>query len=91
MMVFMALYPPCIATLLVVLSESGSLWWMILTLLYPLLLGLLFAILIFTGGSVLGLTGVQAMAVFYVSMLVVAFLVSRISDPEEKKILNEGR
>ncbi|MFP4483165.1 MAG: nucleoside recognition domain-containing protein, partial [Thermovirgaceae bacterium] len=91
MMVFMALYPPCIATLLVVLSESGSLRWMLLTLFYPLLLGLFFSILIFTGGSMLGLTGLQAMIAFYLVMLGTAVVLSQVKTPEEKKLLTERR
>jgi ferrous iron transport protein B len=91
MMVFMALYPPCIATLLVVLSESGSLRWMLLTLFYPILLGLFFSILIFTGGSLLGLTGLQAMVAFYLIMLGTAAVLSQVKTPEEKKLLTERR
>jgi ferrous iron transport protein B len=64
---------------------------MLLTLFYPILLGLFFSILIFTGGSLLGLTGLQAMVAFYLIMLGTAAELSQVKTPEEKKLLTERR
>jgi len=70
MMLFMALYPPCVATLLMIKLQAG--WrWMLFTTAYPILLGLLVAILVFSGGSLLGLSGLGAMIALYVAMIVV--------------------
>jgi ferrous iron transport protein B len=73
-MLFMAMYPPCIPTLLMVRLETGSTKWMLFTAFYPIVLGLAIAILVFTGGSLLGLTGFQAMIGFYILALI--FLVA---------------
>jgi ferrous iron transport protein B len=68
------MYPPCIPTLLMVRLETGSTKWMLFTAFYPIVLGLAIAILVFTGGSLLGLTGFQAMIGFYILALI--FLVA---------------
>jgi len=65
LMLFMVLYPPCIATTVMVKIQSGSVKWMLFSMIYPMVLGLAAAVLVFTGGSALGLTGLQAMFAFY--------------------------
>jgi ferrous iron transport protein B len=72
-MLFMAMYPPCIPTLLMVRLETGSTKWMLFATFYPIVLGLILSILVFTGGSLLGLSGLQAMISFYI--LALLFLV----------------
>lgn len=72
MMLFMAMYPPCISTLLMIQVEAG-IKWMLLALIYPIILGAGIAVLIFTGGNLLGLTGLQAMIAFYI--LAIVFMV----------------
>ena len=71
---FMAMYPPCIATLLMVRVETGSTKWMLFTAFYPIVLGFIISIFVFTGGNLLGLSGLQVMILFYV--LAIFFLVS---------------
>lgn len=71
LMMFMVLYPPCLATTIAVKIQSGSVKWMLFAMGYPMVLGLAAASLIFTGGSVLGLSGLQAMAAFYLLALVI--------------------
>ncbi len=65
LMLFMVLYPPCIATTIMVKIQSGSYGWMFFSVIYPIILGILVATMVFTGGRVLGLSGLQAMFVFY--------------------------
>jgi ferrous iron transport protein B len=64
-MLFMAMYPPCIPTMLMVRLETGSTKWMLFATLYPIVLGLIIAILVFTGANYIGLSGLQAMFAFY--------------------------
>jgi ferrous iron transport protein B len=71
LILFMTMYPPCIPTLLMVRLESGSTKWALFATLYPIVLGSLFAVLVFTGGNLLGLSGMQAMVVFYLCALAV--------------------
>lgn len=72
LMIFMALYPPCIATLLMVKVEAGGWKWALLALCYPIVLGLGLSSLVFTGGRLLGFSGIQAMFAFYALAIVVA-------------------
>jgi len=65
LMLFMVLYPPCLATAIAVKLQTGSIKWMVFAMSYPMVLGLGVAVLIFTGGSLLGLSGLQAMIAFY--------------------------
>ncbi|MBW1739320.1 MAG: ferrous iron transport protein B, partial [Deltaproteobacteria bacterium] len=82
-MLFMAMYPPCIPTLLMVRLETGSTKWMLFATFYPIVLGLIISILVFTGGSLLGLSGMQAMITFYVLALIFLVLMGFIKrEPE---------
>jgi ferrous iron transport protein B len=65
LMLFMALYPPCMATTMVVKVQSGSWKWMTFSLVYMMGLGALVATLVYSGGTALGLCGEEAMAWFY--------------------------
>jgi ferrous iron transport protein B len=69
-MLFMAMYPPCIPTLLMVRVETGSTKWMLFACFYPIVLGLMISILVFTGGSLIGLSGLKAMIAFYILALI---------------------
>ncbi|MBW2095216.1 MAG: ferrous iron transporter B, partial [Deltaproteobacteria bacterium] len=82
-MLFMAMYPPCIPTLLMVRLETGSTKWMLFAAFYPIVLGIIIAILVFTGGSLLGLSGLQAMAAFYILALILLVLMGLIKKEPE--------
>ena len=65
-MVFFALYPPCLATTIMIKVQTGSYKWMAFSILFPTTLGFIVASAIFTGGNALNLNGIQMMGVFYV-------------------------
>jgi len=69
-MLFMAMYPPCIPTLMMIHLETASTKWMLFATFYPIVLGIIISILVFTGGNFLGLSGFQAMITFYVLALI---------------------
>ncbi len=81
LMLFMALYPPCMATTMVVKVQSGSWKWMLFSLVYMMTLGAVVATVVFSGGSTLGLTGTQAMAWFY-GLAVAALVVTGLIKPQ---------
>lgn len=83
LMMFMVLYPPCLATSIAVKLQSGSVKWMLFAMIYPMILGIIVATLIFTGGSALGLTGLQAMVAFYVLALVITIIMGFIKPKSE--------
>jgi ferrous iron transport protein B len=74
LMLFMVLYPPCIATAIAVKTQTGSVRWMFFSLGYPMLLGFASAVLVFSLGKALVLSGIQAMALFYGLALVLTLL-----------------
>jgi len=65
LMLFMVLYPPCVATSIMVKIQTGQIRWMVFSMLFPIVLGTAVATLIFSGGTALGLNGLQAMIAFY--------------------------
>lgn len=71
-MVFFALYPPCLATTIMIKVQTGSYKWMMFSILFPTTLGFIIASLIYTGGSTVGLNGIQMMGVFYVAVILLA-------------------
>ncbi len=84
LMLFMALYPPCLAASMMLRQQTGTTGWMLFSIVFQMTIGLAIATLVFSGGTYLGLTGVQAMWTFYAIcvFLVVAlgFIPNRVSD-----------
>ena len=85
LMLFMALYPQCVPTSIMVRHQSNSTKWMLFSIGYQNLLGLFVASLVFTGGTVLGLTGFEAMWAFYALCVVTTLIMAMIPTPEEKE------
>ena len=75
LMLFMALYPPCLPAAMMVKLQTGSFAWMGFSIVFPAFLALAIASGLFTLGSVLGLTGMEAMAGFYLVALLVTVTV----------------
>ncbi|MEA1995630.1 MAG: ferrous iron transport protein B [Campylobacterota bacterium] len=86
---FMAMYPPCIPTFVMMKLETGSWKWMLFGITYPIILGSVIAVLVFSGGNLLGLTGLQTMIVFYALAVVFMILMGFIKFKPESLI--EGR
>jgi len=84
MIIFMALYPPCLAALITISAEAGF-KWMLFAFAYPTLLGFFFAFLLFTGGGLLGLSGMQAMLTLYLFLFVAMIGVGFVK-PKQKKV-----
>jgi ferrous iron transport protein B len=63
--------------------ETGSTKWMLFATFYPMVLGISLAILVFTGGNLLGLSGMQTMIAFYILMLSLLILMGFIKSKPE--------
>lgn len=76
LMLFFALYPPCLATVIMVRVQTDSYRWMGFSIVFPTLLGLGVASAVFTAGRALNLSGLQAMTAIYLlglgALLIVA-------------------
>ncbi|CAK7035338.1 MAG: GTPase Der [Desulfovibrio sp.] len=80
LMLFMALYPPCVPTSVMVRMQSNSTGWMLFSIFYQTFLGLGVATLVFSGGSALGLSGWQAMWAFYALCVAATIIMGMIPD-----------
>ncbi|MFP4515898.1 MAG: ferrous iron transport protein B [Desulfovibrionales bacterium] len=81
LIIFFALYPPCLATTIMVKVQTGSYKWMLFSIAFPTVMGLAVASAVFTGGTILGLSGLGAMIGFYLTALVTAVLLAFVPDP----------
>ncbi len=87
LMLFMSLYPPCLPASMMVRGQTGSTKWMIFSILFQMTIGLTVATFVFSGGTWLGLSGVEAMWTFYAICLglvvILGFLPSQIAEKEQ--------
>jgi ferrous iron transport protein B len=65
MILFFALYPPCLATTVMVRMQTGSYKWMAFSIIFPTILGLVVSSLVFTIGTALQTRAIVAMSVVY--------------------------
>jgi len=90
LMLFMALYPPCVPTSIMVRHQSNSTKWMLFSIVYQTLLGLFVASLVFTGGMAFGLTGFQTMWAFYGLCVAATLIMGFVPTPEEKEAVSSA-
>lgn len=81
--IFMALTPPCIATMIMIRVQTNSYKWMFFAIFYPMILGIIAATFVFQVGFHLNLTGIQSMVYFYIFTIALTFILSLI--PNLKK------
>jgi ferrous iron transport protein B len=79
LLLMMALFPPCVATMITLKIQSGSVKMMLISFGYQSLLGFTVASSVFTISSILGLTGLQAMFGFWFFALALAIIVGSIN------------
>ncbi|MGI6657248.1 MAG: ferrous iron transport protein B [Desulfobulbus sp.] len=84
--VFFAMYPPCLATTIMIKVQTGSYKWMLFSFLFPTTLGFLVAVFIFTGGSILGLSGIQMMGVFYALVVLLTVGTGLVQSQKNRKV-----
>ncbi len=96
--IFMLLTPPCIATMIVVKMQTNSYKWMMFAIFFPVFLGITLASFVFTLGSSLGWSGVEAMTYFYFTIVSIALAIGFLPNKninwrggmKTKSILNKG-
>ena len=65
LILFFALYPPCLATTIMIRVQTGSYKWMLFSIFFPTALGLFVASCVYTLGTLLGLSGIQVFSAVY--------------------------
>ena len=80
-MLFFALYPPCLATTIMVRVQTNSYGWMLFSIVFPTLLGLSVASAVFTLGSALALSGLEMMTAVYLTGVALLLIVGLAKRP----------
>lgn len=65
LILFFALYPPCLATTIMIRVQTGSYKWMLFSIFFPTALGLFVASCVYTLGTLLELSGIQVFSAVY--------------------------
>ena len=78
MILFMALTPPCIATMIVIKVQLASWKWMVFALVYPLILGLFVSVGVYSIGTFFDLSVLHVMAGVYMLSLLLLVTLGRI-------------
>ena len=84
LILFFALYPPCLATTIMIRVQTGSYKWMLFSMIFPTMLGLLVASCVYTIGTWLGLSGIQAFSAVYFIALGLLLVVGLYHKPAGK-------
>ncbi|MBB4305419.1 ferrous iron transport protein B [Rhodobium orientis] len=75
MILFFALYPPCLATTVMVKIQTGSYKWMMFSILFPTVLGLTVSSAVYSIGKATGASGIEAMTAVYFGSLALLIVV----------------
>ncbi|KHD25249.1 iron transporter FeoB [Vibrio caribbeanicus] len=85
LILFFILYPPCLATVMMIKVQTGEYKWMLLSIVWPTLLGFTVATLVYTIGTRFALSGIQVMSLTYFSALAALLLVGLHDRKQQKK------
>ncbi|NVK18491.1 MAG: ferrous iron transport protein B [Methylocystaceae bacterium] len=83
-MIFFALYPPCLATTVMVRVQTQSWGWMVFSIVFPTALGLTVASLMFTIGSIMNLSGIEILSLLYFIVLGLLLIVGFYRKPQRR-------
>ncbi len=89
MILFFALYPPCLATTMMVKVQTGSYKWMAFSIIFPTILGLAVASAVYSIGTAVGATGIEAMSAVYWSAFLLLLIVGLLSDRKASRLLRQ--
>ncbi|WP_415719103.1 ferrous iron transport protein B [Maridesulfovibrio sp.] len=83
---FFALYPPCLAATIMVKVQTGSWKWMVFAIVFPTTVGFGVASAVFTLGNAIGASGITMMKGFYFVAFAVALLIALIHKLSSDKV-----
>ncbi|MGL6258030.1 ferrous iron transport protein B [Vibrio sp. WXL210] len=94
LILFFILYPPCLATVMVIRVQTGEYKWMLLSIFLPTLIGFTVATMTYSLGGYFALSGIELMSVVYFSALVMLLVLGlkdsfvRSKQPDEIAVKN---
>ncbi|WP_462320924.1 ferrous iron transport protein B [Halochromatium sp.] len=89
MILFFALYPPCLATTIMVKMQTGSYKWMAFSIIFPTILGLTVASAVYSIGMAVGASGIEAMSAVYWGAFLLLLIVGLLSDRKASRLLRQ--
>ena len=89
MILFFALYPPCLATTVMVKVQTGSYKWMLFSIIFPTALGLAVSSAVYTIGQATGASGVAAMSTVYFGALALLIVVGVLGGRRRRTVVAE--
>ena len=75
LILFFILYPPCLASVMMIKVQTGQYKWMLLSILLPTLIGFTVASIAYSTGNRLNLTGTELMSLVWFSGLALLLLI----------------
>jgi len=88
MILFFALYPPCLATTVMVKVQTGSYKWMLFSIVFPTILGLAVSSAVYTTGRVTGASGIQMMTAVYLTSFALLLVVGLVGGRRRSAMLD---
>ncbi|MDC5820778.1 ferrous iron transport protein B [Vibrio europaeus] len=85
LILFFILYPPCLATVMMIKVQTGQYKWLLLSIFLPTLLGFTVATAVYTIGTRFALSGIQVMSLTYFSALLALLMVGLRDSAQQKK------
>jgi len=85
LILFFILYPPCLATVMMIKVQTGEYKWLLLSIFLPTLLGFTVATGVYSIGTRFALSGIQVMSLTYFSALLALLVVGLRDNRLEKK------
>lgn len=86
LILFFILYPPCLATVMMIKVQTGEYKWMLLSIFLPTLIGFTVATVVYSMGTRFDLSGIQVMSIAYFSALILLLLLG-FKDWLKRKLL----
>ncbi|MEY6432264.1 ferrous iron transport protein B [Thioalkalicoccus limnaeus] len=90
MILFFALYPPCLATTIMVKVQTDSYRWMLFSIVFPTALGLGVASAVYTIGHAIDVTGIQMMTIVYFTALALLLIIGLTGSRRDRSAHRRG-
>jgi len=90
LMLFFALYPPCLATTIMIRVQTESYAWMAFSIVFPTILALGVASMTYSVGAALNLSGLEMMTAIYVCALALLLAVGLFKSPFGRTLPRPG-
>lgn len=89
LILFFILYPPCLATVMVIKVQTGGYKWMMLSIFLPTVLGFTVATIVYSIGTTFNLAGIEVMSIAYFTGLLMLLILGFKDNIKRNKMPEE--